>query len=56
MRSIFGPEEAMAVIDIAGHGYGEFEGVIADPNGVEIDAHNYQVFKPLYTCRTNYRN
>jgi len=53
VRSIFGPEEAMAVIDIAGHGYNEFEGVIADPNGVEIDAHNYQCFGGYWNAIAN---
>ena len=42
---MFSPEEAVAVVDIAGHGYNEFEGVFADTNGVEVDAHNYQVNK-----------
>ena len=42
---MFSPEEAVAVVDIAGHGYNEFEGVFADTNGVEVDAHNYQVMR-----------
>ena len=31
------------MIDIAGHGYGEFEGVLTDDADVDLDAHNYQV-------------
>lgn len=44
VRKVFSPEEAVAIVDIAGHGYNEFGGVFADTNGVEVDAHNYQCF------------
>ena len=41
---MFGSDEVMAVVDIAGHGYNEFNGVFqGDTSKIEIDAHNYQV-------------
>ena len=38
--------DTKVVIDIAGHGYGEFSGWANKPN-VDLDAHNYQVLSQL---------
>ena len=38
VKNVF-PSDVMAVIDIAGRGYADFDG----QDGVELDAHNYQV-------------
>ena len=35
--------DAKVVIDIAGRGYGEFNGVLDGAPNVDLDAHNYQV-------------
>ena len=48
MREYFSGDEVKVVVDIAGRGYSEFQGVLEDEN-VDLDAHNYQVHTELNT-------
>ena len=36
----YGPK---IIIDVAGRAFTDFDDIFADPSGIEIDAHNYQV-------------
>ena len=46
MRKYFTGDEAKVVVDVAGRGLTEFDGVLTGGN-VDIDAHDYQVKKKL---------